>query len=496
MPTSKKSAPKKVPAPKKPAAKKTSPKRAPWGRVGVVGLGVMGASLARNFASRGIATLAYNRSPEAANRLLADHGGPSLRAARTLPDLVAGLIAPRVVVLMVSAGAPVDAVLADLVPLLGRGDVVVDGGNSWYRDTDRRTKTAAASGVTFVGMGVSGGEEGALKGPSIMPGCSPEAWDVLRPLLEPVAARDFSGGPCVARVGSGGAGHYVKMVHNGVEYALMQAMAEAYGLLRDGYGLKAPQIADAFARLGSGRLKSFLFDLAEPVLRTRDPLKKGAFLLDAVVDAAGQKGTGKWTVTDALDRGVPVPSVAQAVAARQVSALRPLRQRLAKAYAASGASPAMPLPEFLGVLEDALLAATLSIYSQGYALISKASQDEGWGVDLAEVSRIWQGGCIIRADLLRTFASAFRAFPEAHLLEIPQVGSQAVSALVGARRFLGACAGMPQWPSCLALSVGHVTELLAARGPANFLQGLRDSFGAHTFERLDRPGTFHETWGA
>ncbi len=461
--------------------------------VGVIGLAVMGAALARNFASRGLKVAAYNRSSEVTRKLVADHSEAGLLASESLEAFVASLARPRRIVLMVQAGPAVDAVLSQLDPLLESGDVVVDGGNSHYVDTDRRLRTYANRHWRFMGMGVSGGEEGALKGPALMPGGDRLAFEVMRPVLEPIAAIGPMG-PCLTHCGTGSAGHFVKMVHNGIEYGDMQLIAETVLLLRRGFGLTAPQAAEVFADWNRGELDSYLIEITAEVLATPDPERPGSWLVDAVLDRAGQKGTGKWTVLAASELGVAVPTLAAAVDARTLSSQRDLRLEAAahfpaEHHALSGLS--------LDDLRDALYAAKIASYTQGFALLEAASHAYGYGTDLGEVARGWTAGCIIRARFLETVRDAFRTDPAPSLLAFAPALAQALKQREGAwRRVVSTAqaAGLPV-PG-LSASLGWFDTLRNSFGSTSVLQAQRDHFGAHTYERIDRPGVaVHSSWG-
>ena len=499
--------------------------------IGVVGLAVMGANLARNFASRNIHTSVFNRTYEKTESLLKDHGNEYLHGFQELKDFIGSLEKPRRVLIMVKAGQPVDDLITQLTPLLETDDIIMDGGNSDYRDTIRRTKELEPKSLHFVGMGVSGGEEGALKGPSIMPGGSDHSWNALKPLLEKIAARDFDGNACVTHVGTDGAGHFVKMVHNGIEYAVMQIMAEAYDFLRKCYKLEAPQIADIFEQLHHGKLKSFLFEIAVPVLRQKD---EGAllsnnqihkpeqvstdFLIDQILDKAGQKGTGAWTVVDAALRGVPMSSVSEAVFARCVSAQKDLRKKLGKIYKTKAKST-KTLPEnFVPELENALYLAMTLCYAQGLQLITKAAEcpargrSEGdlglegpkstakkeqqqWSIDLSEICRIWQGGCIIRSELLVTLTSIYKEEPGIeHLLLANQTATIVSETLPDLKKLALSLLKKNIPAPCIFSTLNYFNAITSKELPANFIQALRDYFGAHTFERKDKKGIFHFNW--
>lgn len=360
-------------------------------QIGLIGLAVMGANLARNIASKDFDIIVYNRTKEKTAEFIKQYGNAHLSGEmQDLSNFVASIERPRKIIIMVQAGKPVDAVIEELLPYLDADDCIIDCGNSYYRDTIRREAYLAPKSIHFVGCGVSGGEEGALHGPSIMPGGSKENYVRLRPILEAIAARDFNGQACVTHIGTGASGHFVKMVHNGIEYAVMQIMAESYDALRKLYGLSAPGIADIFEDYSKGKLGSYLFDISLKVLRKEDEFKKGESLVDYILDRAGQKGTGKWTAIDALERNVCVPTIAEAVFARNISANKKLRTELSTVFEEFHGKNLPPLNKFLPLLKNGLYASILSAYAQGYDLISQASREEGWDVNLAEVSRIWE----------------------------------------------------------------------------------------------------------
>ena len=460
--------------------------------IGVYGLGVMGASLARNLASRGYKVAGYNRSPEVSRRLQSAHPEAAIEILETPEAFVRALAWPRKILVMVQAGAPVDDVLHRLDPLLEEGDVVVDGGNSLYLDTEHRGQEYRTRPWDFIGMGVSGGEEGALLGPSLMPGGPQEAFERLRPVLESIAARSASG-PCVTHCGSGSAGHFVKMVHNGIEYGDMQLIAETVALLRQGLGLSAERAAEAFEDWNRGELDSYLVEVAAEVLRAEDPERPGSPLVDAILDQAGQKGTGRWTVMAAAELGVPIPTIAAAVEARSLSAQRGRRLRAAELFPEA----LRPLEGIaLSDLEEALYAAKLASYAQGFDLLSAGSEARGYGTELGELARIWTGGCIIRARLLDAIREAYGAEPDLELLCFaPSFRDALLRRLPAWRRVVAgaASAGLPV-PG-LSASLAWFDSLRLSRGSAYLIQAQRDYFGAHTYERLDRPGVaIHTEW--
>lgn len=462
--------------------------------IGLIGLAVMGQNLARNIAGRGFQVVVYNRTYATAEQFIAQHGNDHLTSAETIQKLVKKLDRPRQIFLMVKAGAPVDSVIEQLLPYLEAGDIIIDAGNSNYHDTVRRAQELAEKNIRLLGTGISGGEEGALKGPSIMPGGDQTAWAEVKSLFEAIAARDFDGGSCVSYIGKSGAGHYVKMVHNGIEYGVMQLMAEAYHLLSSLYGLTAGQIGEIFATYNQGKLNSFLFEIAVPVLQRLDK-PGGEFLIDKILDRATQKGTGRWTAEDALQRGVVLSTITEAVFARVLSSQKSERSALSPLYPSEPAPALMDLVTFKPLLEKALYAAMLSTYAQGYDLITTAAKEEGWQINLGEVSRIWEGGCIIRAEILRKLHQAYSGTSgDLHLFAIPTISTELQTSIPALRVLIGIAApsGVPVLGLYSALS--YFESMRCERLPANFIQGLRDFFGAHTYERIDQPGSFHTDW--
>jgi 6-phosphogluconate dehydrogenase len=453
--------------------------------LGIIGLGTMGRNLALNLADHGVPLVAWERDADLAARARAELPEATVWAADAA-DLARRLPSPRAVLLMVTAGAAVDAVIDGLRPHLEAGDVIIDGGNTDAADTTRRQKNLAESGIHLIGLGVSGGEEGARHGPALMAGGDPAAWDRVAPTLQAVAARATDGTPCCDRLGGGAAGHFVKTVHNGIEYAVMQALAEAYDLMRHGLSMDMDAIGGSFARWNQGPAGGYLVEIAADVVRTRDT--DGTPLLDKVVDRAGQKGTGRWASLAALDLGVAAPSIAEAVFARAVSAARDERQALA-------GTPPGRLEIAAEDLEAAVRATTLLSFLQGFVLIAAADARDGWQVDPVAVARVWRAGCILRAPLLDRLAEAFGGLePGAHPLAAPALRAELAEALPGLRRTAAAALmggyAVPALTSALSWHDGMVR----ARVPADFLQGLRDRFGAHTFERIDVPGSHHATW--
>ena len=469
----------------------------PAAQVGVIGLGVMGANLALNVADHGFTVAAWNHTPAKVQEFLAQHeGSQRLRGGETLDQFAHGLTLPRRILLMVKAGEPVDEMLERLAPHLAPGDIVIDGGNSFFRDTQRREAALRPRGVSFIGMGVSGGEEGARYGPSLMPGGARDAYEHLRPVLEAIAAKTESG-PCVTYVGPDGAGHYVKMVHNGIEYGIMQAIAEAYDLLRRGLALPAAEVAAIFADWNRGALESYLIDVAAQVLAAQDP-ETGNPLVEMILDQAGQKGTGKWTAQAALDLGVPIPTIAAAIDARVLSSMKGERVSASSLLqSATAGHVSASAREMIPALHDALRAAMICAYAQGMCLLRAASDEYGWNVELREIARVWKGGCIIRARLLDTFMQAFERAPGLpNLLRAADVRRWLSEAEPGWRRTVLAAtaAGIPV--PATAASLAYFDSYRTARLPQNLTQAQRDYFGAHTYQRVDRAeaGFVHTDW--
>ena len=463
--------------------------------IGVLGLATMGANLARNAARKGFGVAVYNRHPARTDELVGEHGGEGrFLPAKTLADFAAAIAPPRPILVMVKAGKPVDDVITELLPNLAPGDIVIDGGNSLYTDTNRRFHELKARGVRFVGMGVSGGEEGALNGPSMMPGGEREAYARIEPIVTRMAAV-VEGVPCVTYIGPEGAGHYVKMVHNGIEYADMQLIAEAYDLLKSLYGLEASAIADIFEEWNKGDLDSYLIEITAAVLRKRDAAT-GKALVDVIVDEAEQKGTGRWAVHSALDLGVPMTTITEAVFARALSSQRALRLEAEKAFPRPAPPVRKPSAADIDAIRDGLYASKIVAYAQGFEEMAAASAEFDWGLKLDELAMIWRGGCIIRARLLHRIREVYEANPRLSTLLLQDFFRTAVErAEPGWRRVISLAveSGIPV--PAFASALTYFDGLRRGRGSANLLQGLRDYFGAHTYRRLDRQGKFHTRWG-
>ncbi|MXQ13191.1 NADP-dependent phosphogluconate dehydrogenase [Microvirga makkahensis] len=467
--------------------------------VGVLGLGTMGAMLALNFAEKGFHVGLFNRTAEKATRLRDDNPelGGRLHPARSVEAFVAALQSPRVIVLMVNAGRAVDDQLDVLMPLLDKGDIVIDAGNTDFNDTVARNRRWETSGIHFVGMGVSGGELGARHGPSIMVGGDREVWQRLRPLLEPISAK-YEGEPCVAWLGPDGAGHFVKTIHNGIEYADMQMIAEIYGIMRDGMGLRPSEMATAFAAWNTRGLSSYLIEITSVVLAETDP-KTGAPMVDVIVDEAGQKGTGRWSVIEAQRLGVGATTIEAAVSARSVSSLRGERVASARIYedvrpAAAGFDRG---GAGLAELEAALETAKIIAYAQGYAVMAAASKEYGWNLPLGEIARIWRAGCIIRSVFLQDITRAYETSNEVvNLLQESSFAKRVSGGQQALRNVVAkaALAGIPV--PALSAALAYFDDYRRSRGTANLIQGQRDLFGAHTFRRLDEDGIHHHQWPA
>jgi 6-phosphogluconate dehydrogenase len=465
-------------------------------QIGVTGLAVMGSNIARNFASHGYTVALHNRSIARTDTLLAEHGSEgNFVRSETIPEFLAALEKPRRVLIMVKAGDPTDAVINELADAMEEGDIIIDGGNALYTDTIRREKAMRERGLHFVGAGISGGEEGALNGPSIMPGGPAESYKSLGPLLEEISAH-VDGVPCCTHIGPDGAGHFVKMVHNGIEYSDMQLIGEAYQLLRDALGLTAPQIADVFTEWNKGDLDSFLVEITAEVLREVDA-KTGKPLVDIIVDEAEQKGTGRWTVKSALDLGVPVTGIAEAVFARALSGS--VAQRRATTGLASGDLGEKPSDanKFIEDVRQALYASKIIAYAQGFNQIQAGSEEYDWGVTPGDLATIWRGGCIIRAKFLNRIKEAYDEDPQLATLIVAPYFRSAIEAAVDSWRRVVATAtqlGIPIPGFASALS--YYDALRTERLPAALIQGLRDFFGAHTYGRVDadRDLKFHTLW--
>jgi 6-phosphogluconate dehydrogenase len=465
---------------------------------GLIGLGVMGENLVLNAERNGFSSVVYNRTYAKTEEFLAGRGaGKRIIGATSLEDFVAKLERPRRILMMIKAGDPIDAMIQQLAPMLEEGDLLIDGGNSLYTDTERRVAELESQSFGYIGMGVSGGAKGALEGPSMMPGGTRAAYDAIDGLVRKMAAQ-VDDGPCVTYIGPGGAGHFVKTVHNGIEYGIEQILAEAYDLMKRGAGLNGDAMADVLGQWNATEeLSSFLVEITEICLRTKDPAS-GGDLVELIVDAAGQKGTGLWTVQSALEMGISVPTIYAALNARVLSSMR--KERIAAEPVlhgpASGSTLELGTPaDAMAPLMDACVLACIASYAQGMALMQEASKLHSYNLDMSAIGQIWKGGCIIRARLLQRIQNAYTANAElANLLVDPWFAEQVNRRLSGLREVVAgaALAGIPV--PCLSSSLDYIDSYRSSRLPQNLVQAMRDCFGAHTYERLDQPGSFHTEW--
>ncbi|VWC88804.1 6-phosphogluconate dehydrogenase [Burkholderia lata] len=464
--------------------------------IGVIGLAVMGRNLALNIESRGYAVSVYNRSREKTDELIAEFPGRNLVPTYTLEEFVASLETPRRILMMVKAGEATDATIASLKPLLEKGDVLIDGGNTHFTDTIRRNQELAQSGLHFIGTGVSGGEEGALRGPSIMPGGQRDAYDLVEPILKQIAAKAPSDGePCVAYMGPDGAGHYVKMVHNGIEYGDMQLIAESYAVLKDVAGLTNDELGAVYTEWNQGELDSYLMEITSKIFGKKDE-ETGKHLVDVILDRAAQKGTGKWTSQNALDLGVPLPLITESVFARVLSSLKTERVAASKVLSGPATAPFDgDRAAFVEAVRRALYLSKVISYAQGFAQLRTASEEYGWNLDLGTIAKIFRAGCIIRARFLQKITDAYAKDPAlANLLLDPYFKDIAANYQASLRDVVVAAvkAGVPV--PAFASAVAYFDSYRSERLPANLVQAQRDFFGAHTFERTDKPGSFHANW--
>jgi 6-phosphogluconate dehydrogenase len=463
--------------------------------IGLIGLAVMGENLVLNMESKGFSVSVYNRTTEVTEKFAAGRAkGKRITPTRTIEEFVSSLSRPRKMMIMVKAGSAVDAVIQQLLPHLEKGDVVIDGGNSLFTDTQRREAELSEKGFNYLGIGVSGGEEGALKGPSLMPGGTKEAWEIVAPIYRKIAAQ-VDGEPCCRYMGTGGAGHYVKMVHNGIEYGDMQLICEAYAILRDLLGLGAPELHDVFDSWNKGDLDSFLIEITANIFTRKDP-DTGKPLVDVILDKAGQKGTGRWTLQSAIEQGVVISTINAAVEARVLSSMKEQRVRASKQLPApTGYRYTGDRQRLIDAVRDALYASKIISYAQGFTLFAAAGKQYGWNLNFGDIATIWRGGCIIRAKFLNRIKEAFDRSPQLEnlmldpffgdILEKSQTNwrfaiSQAIQAGVAVPAF--------------AASLSYFDSYRQERLPANLLQAQRDYFGAHTYERIDKPGVFHTEW--
>jgi len=464
--------------------------------IGLIGLAVMGENLVLNMESHGYTVAVFNRTTEKVDNFVNGRGkDKNIIGTHTVEELISNLKSPRKIMIMVKAGNPVDKVIDQLVPLLDKGDIIIDGGNSHFPDSIRRTKELEEKGLLFIGTGVSGGEEGALKGPSIMPGGSPDAWQHVKPIFQDISAKVEDGTPCCDWVGEGGAGHFVKMVHNGIEYGDMQLICEAYQIMKDLLGLSYEEMHEVFKEWNEGDLDSYLIEITRDILGYKD--EDGEVLVEKILDTAGQKGTGKWTAIASLDQGVPLTLIGEAVYARTLSAMKDARVEASKIL--TGPKPKFEgdKKQFIEDLKKALYAAKIVSYAQGYVLMSYAAEEYGWNLNYGGIALMWRGGCIIRSVFLGKIKEAFDKNPKLTNLLLDDFFKEKIeSSQESWRRVMAAAISNGIWTPALSTALNYFDGYRNDRLPANLLQAQRDYFGAHTYERTDKPRGefFHTNW--
>ncbi|HGF8333487.1 TPA: NADP-dependent phosphogluconate dehydrogenase [Enterococcus faecium] len=465
-------------------------------QIGVVGMAVMGKNLALNIESRGYSVALFNRTGAKTTAVVEEHPDKNFKATYTIEEFVESIEKPRRILLMVKAGPATDATIQELLPHLDKGDILIDGGNTFFKDTMRRNEELANSGINFIGTGVSGGEEGALKGPSIMPGGQKEAYALVAPILEQISAKAEDGAPCVTYIGPNGAGHYVKMVHNGIEYGDMQLIAESYDLMKNILNLSVEEMADIFKEWNQGELDSYLIEITADILTRKDDEGTGKPVVDVILDAAGNKGTGKWTSQSALDLGVPLPLITESVFARYISAYKEERVQASKILSRTNDFEFTgDKKELVEKIREALYFSKIMSYAQGFAQLRVASKEFDWDLPFGEIAKIWRAGCIIRARFLQKITDAYDKKPEIenlllddYFVEITKKYQQSVRDVVA----LAVQAGVPV--PTFSSAIAYFDSYRAERLPANIIQAQRDYFGAHTYERVDKEGIFHYSW--
>ncbi|HGF7628732.1 NADP-dependent phosphogluconate dehydrogenase [Enterococcus faecium] len=465
-------------------------------QIGVVGMAVMGKNLALNIESRGYSVALFNRTGAKTTAVVEEHPDKNFKATYTIEEFVESIEKPRRILLMVKAGPATDATIQELLPHLDKGDILIDGGNTFFKDTMRRNEELANSGINFIGTGVSGGEEGALKGPSIMPGGQKEAYELVAPILEQISAKAEDGAPCVTYIGPNGAGHYVKMVHNGIEYGDMQLIAESYDLMKNILDLSVEEMADIFKEWNQGELDSYLIEITADILTRKDDEGTGKPVVDVILDAAGNKGTGKWTSQSALDLGVPLPLITESVFARYISAYKEERVQASKILSRTNDFEFTgDKKELVEEIREALYFSKIMSYAQGFAQLRVASKEFDWDLPFGEIAKIWRAGCIIRARFLQKITDAYDKNPEIenlllddYFVEITKKYQQSVRDVVA----LAVQAGVPV--PTFSSAIAYFDSYRAERLPANIIQAQRDYFGAHTYERVDKEGIFHYSW--
>lgn len=465
-------------------------------QIGVVGMAVMGKNLALNIESRGYSVALFNRTGAKTTAVVEEHPDKNFKATYTIEEFVESIEKPRRILLMVKAGPATDATIQELLPHLDKGDILIDGGNTFFKDTMRRNEELANSGINFIGTGVSGGEEGALKGPSIMPGGQKEAYALVAPILEQISAKAEDGAPCVTYIGPNGAGHYVKMVHNGIEYGDMQLIAESYDLMKNILNLSVEEMADIFKEWNQGELDSYLIEITADILTRKDDEGTGKPVVDVILDAAGNKGTGKWTSQSALDLGVPLPLITESVFARYISAYKEERVQASKILSRTNDFEFTgDKKELVEKIREALYFSKIMSYAQGFAQLRVASKEFDWDLPFGEIAKIWRAGCIIRARFLQKITDAYDKNPEIenlllddYFVEITKKYQQSVRDVVA----LAVQAGVPV--PTFSSAIAYFDSYRAERLPVNIIQAQRDYFGAHTYERVDKEGIFHYSW--
>ncbi|MBY3659012.1 NADP-dependent phosphogluconate dehydrogenase [Enterococcus faecium] len=465
-------------------------------QIGVVGMAVMGKNLALNIESRGYSVALFNRTGAKTTAVVEEHPDKNFKATYTIEEFVESIEKPRRILLMVKAGPATDATIQELLPHLDKGDILIDGGNTFFKDTMRRNEELANSGINFIGTGVSGGEEGALKGPSIMPGGQKEAYALVAPILEQISAKAEDGAPCVTYIGPNGAGHYVKMVHNGIEYGDMQLIAESYDLMKNILNLSVEEMADIFKEWNQGELDSYLIEITADILTRKDDEGTGKPVVDVILDAAGNKGTGKWTSQSALDLGVPLSLITESVFARYISAYKEERVQASKILSRTNDFEFTgDKKELVEKIREALYFSKIMSYAQGFAQLRVASKEFDWDLPFGEIAKIWRAGCIIRARFLQKITDAYDKNPEIenlllddYFVEITKKYQQSVRDVVA----LAVQAGVPV--PTFSSAIAYFDSYRAERLPANIIQAQRDYFGAHTYERVDKEGIFHYSW--
>ncbi|MFZ0548125.1 MAG: NADP-dependent phosphogluconate dehydrogenase [Candidatus Promineifilaceae bacterium] len=462
--------------------------------IGLIGLGTMGENFLLNMADHGYAVAGYNRTKDKVDHLIAEAGDRAIRGAKTVEELIGMLKRPRRIVLLVPAGGPVDSVIGQLLPLLEEGDIIIDGGNSHFTDTERREKELAEKNIHFIGMGVSGGAEGARFGPSMMPGGKEDAYNEVKEIFEAASAK-VNGDPCITYLGPRSAGHYVKMVHNGIEYGIMQLLSECYDLMKNGLGLTNPELHQVFNEWNQAELSGFLVEITAEIFTQKDD-KGDGWLIDKILDTAKQKGTGKWTSEDAFNLGVPIPSIDIAVTGRYLSALKMERKTAAEILSHPAVEFNGNKEEAISQLRNSLYTAMIITYAQGMTLLQAASAEYDYNLDLESVARIWRGGCIIRSVLLEDFRKAYRARPDLpNLLLDPHLAAAVKEREQDLRMTVKRTVGLGIPAPGFAVALGYLDSYRRQRLPANLIQAQRDYFGSHTYQRIDMDGIFHTEWG-